>query len=666
MYRSSERRAIAKVATTSYDTPAGIEGPCEFDTHADTCVLGHNFRVLTSTNRSCNVTPFTSSYDPVMDVPIVHAATCFQNPLDGKNHILVINEGLFFGKTMPHSLLNPNQIRYNGHKVQDNPFDESPTAMVLYDSDDELVVPIVYEGTVAMFNSRSPTEKELNTLKHWHLTRKTPWNPQTVRLCSIESSELVPNDIHSWDIEPYDSINLADRFISEVLIHTHVRPDLPYRRGFQSTGRHFQIDAQELSNMWGIGLSTATQTLCATTQKGVRSAVLPLSRRLRTDRFWDKPRLQGKWYTDTVLGREKSITGNTCCQIFTNKNHFIVAYPIDSKAKAGDALSLFIQEYGVPESLTSDGSKEQTGPRTRFMELVRKFDIRHHTSEPYNPRSNAAEGVIREVRRRWYRVLRQQAVPRRLWDFGFKWVCEIMCRTTNSIFALGGRTPFEQVTGETPDISEYVDFQFYDYVWFKDNAGLGAPELGRWLGVSHRIGPAMSYFILKDNCTVISRTTVQRVPEIERTQPQNMTLMEAYNKQIARLIKDDQHILGGYDFGDPSAWKMMPDDDDPEYRDEVVMANDLRPEVDESFTPDMYDDTYLRREVALPRGPGEEPIVGRVTKRLRDANNLPIGLANELPTLDSRMYEVSLKMEQLRLSQRVCLPLWTMRGDDIC
>ena len=34
------------------------------------------------------------------------------------------------------------------------------------------------------------------------------------------------------------------------------------------------------------------------------------------------------------------------------------------------------------------------------------------------------------------------------------------------------RTPLEQVTGETPDISEYLDFSFYDRIWYRDYAGV--------------------------------------------------------------------------------------------------------------------------------------------------------------------------------------------------
>ena len=57
------------------------------------------------------------------------------------------------------------------------------------------------------------------------------------------------------------------------------------------------------------------------------------------------------------------------------------------------------------------------------------------------------------------------------------------------------------------------------------------------------------------------------------------------------------------------------------------------------FDPDMYADTYVNMELAIPRD-GEGPEFARVTKRLRDANGLPIGVANNNPILDTRMYEV--------------------------
>jgi hypothetical protein len=73
------------------------------------------------------------------------------------------------------------------------------------------------------------------------------------------------------------------------------------------------------------------------------------------------------------------------------------------------------------------------------------------------------------------------------------------------------------------DISEYLDFTFYDCVWsYKDNARISNNMFGRWLAVSHQIGNLMSYWILTANGCVISRTTVQRVVNVELVEVQQI------------------------------------------------------------------------------------------------------------------------------------------------
>ena len=74
----------------------------------------------------------------------------------------------------------------------------------------------------------------------------------------------------------------------------------------------------------------------------------------------------------------------------------------------------------------------------------------------------------------------------------------------------------KDVPGETPDISEYLYFSFYDYVSYKENSGLGITAIRRWLGVSHRVGGIMSYWILTQKGTVISKTTVQRLTSLKK------------------------------------------------------------------------------------------------------------------------------------------------------
>jgi hypothetical protein len=304
------------------------------------------------------------------------------------------------------------------------------------------------------------------------------------------------------------------RYISQVQV---LSEDKPPPRTFESKSRHTEVTSTDLSNRWLIGLSTAAQTLKATTQRFARSAILPLSRRYRADRMHLTKRLQGVFATDTLVGtNHPTLDGNKYAQVFSNSQHFIVIYPMASKAMAGQALREFIREYGVPEELHFDGSLEQNGPNTEFTRLIREHGIKVHRSEPHRPQQNPAEGAIRELKRRWYRLVNRYNVPLRLWDYGMRWVTEIMCRTTNSIYSLAGRTPLEAITGETPDISEYLDFGFYDYVWYKDNAGFGPNEVGRWLGVSHNIGNAMSYWILKSTGSIVSRSTVQRITDNEK------------------------------------------------------------------------------------------------------------------------------------------------------
>ena len=76
----------------------------------------------------------------------------------------------------------------------------------------------------------------------------------------------------------------------------------------------------------------------------------------------------------------------------------------------------------------------------------------------------------------------------------------------------------ELMTGETVDIPEWLDFSFWDRIWFHDDPeGYTGPTLGQWLGVSHRVGSALCYFVIKENGQVQSGTTVQHVTKEDMT-----------------------------------------------------------------------------------------------------------------------------------------------------
>ena len=96
----------------------------------------------------------------------------------------------------------------------------------------------------------------------------------------------------------------------------------------------------------------------------------------------------------------------------------------------------------------------------------------------------------------------------------------------------------------------------------------------------------------------------------------------------------------------------------------MITNNELK-DPDETFTPDVYD-TYLNMELAIPQGDSLEPRLARVTKRLKDANGLQIGLVNENPILDTRMYEVEyLDGERMSLAaNNIAVTLLAQIDDD--
>ena len=96
-----------------------------------------------------------------------------------------------------------------------------------------------------------------------------------------------------------------------------------------------------------------------------------------------------------------------------------------------------------------DGAAKQVGKRTEFQSTVRKHAIDFHVTEPHRHNQSKVEGVVWEIRKCWFQVMLKK-IPKQLWDYGIKWVCEVMQHTASTSGDLSRRTALEQLTGETP------------------------------------------------------------------------------------------------------------------------------------------------------------------------------------------------------------------------
>ena len=134
-----------------------------------------------------------------------------------------------------------------------------------------------------------------------------------------------------------------------------------------------------------------------------------------------------------------------------------------------------------------------------------------------------------------------------------------VCSLTYSGAGGNPEVPLAQVAGETQDISEYLDFGFYDRVWFHENASLEPKLPGRWLGISHRTGRLICFFILKSNEQVLSHSLVQRITNLELETENNKAIFAEYDKSIAQRFKEDPKKYDG-DKLDMEYWAHFADD----------------------------------------------------------------------------------------------------------
>jgi hypothetical protein len=195
-----------------------------------------------------------------------------------------------------------------------------------------------------------------------------------------------------------------------------------------------------------------------------------------------------------------------------------------------------------------------------------------------------------------------------------------------------GRTGVERLTGNSVDISEWLDFEFYDIVWYWDgpNRTDENPKLGRWLGIAHRIGSNMCYWVLNDKGNSLARTTVQHVTLIEQ---QNIDIRNKISKFSTRLAQqlDDANFINIPD----QQVQFLQDEDISE--DEVEQNNAVE---HDDFTNDTYDELIGAQIIREYDG---QQVHGRVTKRSRNDVGTLIGTKNDIPLFDTRQYEVQME-----------------------
>ncbi len=289
---------------------------------------------------------------------------------------------------------------------------------------------------------------------------------------------------------------------------------------------------------------------------------------------------------------------------------------------------------------------EQTGKNTEVLKAVRRFQIRLLPAEKGRgtTQNHRAETEIREVKTKWKTRMRENQVPALLWDYGLVYIAEVQL-----LLARGAdqRPEIKKEKGQTIDILEWLDFHFYDRVWYwdqpKTDMTTEQAQIGRWLGIAHRVGSDMTYWVLTESGRVIARSTVQHITISDMATDaiqDRVTLFDA--TLLARLSADNYNIAHPY----PVFYLQ----DDFDVLDSAVDAIPADAEYGDMYQPAKVDaddiefdsfDQYLNSEFMVNQD--GDVATAKVIKRAKDNSGNPIGKRHANPLLDTREYECELE-----------------------
>jgi len=354
-------------------------GTVELDSHADTTCVGKIFKVISYTDRVCEVSPYHPSYKSLMNVPIVQAATAYDDAETGETFILIFNECLHLGDALENTLMNPNQVRAHGITVDDILKHLSPDPKLathsIYVPKEDLKIPLQLKGVISYFSSRYPTENELQTCQWIEMTSAQEWNPNSTSFPDDEAQceramESFDQIDHATPRHIYASITNKQEEIDDAIIAT-----VAVNAATSKNCRGSDQLQDKVSQTFGIGLEMADRTLRATTQLALRHAIHPIHKRYTTKvaqlRY---PRLTGRhgiFHTDTFFVETPTLSTCTIGQMYTNDVDFSKFYPMRRKGEVGDTLIAFMQDIGIPSGLHCDNTKELT--QGRVAEIAKEF-----------------------------------------------------------------------------------------------------------------------------------------------------------------------------------------------------------------------------------------------------------------------------------------------------
>ena len=623
------------------------------DSWADTSCAGKHAHVLEFVEgRTVTAHGFASSLTPIANLSIANVAYAYDTA-DGETFLFIVNNSIYLGDLMEDGLLNPIQCMENNIRIDIRPRRFCPddaSAQTFSVPSLDMILPITYDGVLPFLSVRRPCQEELDTCTRIHITSDVgDWNPHLMDalLAPVSHSPSLP-----MVSEVFNDDYLSDRLIGSVLSSKRVLipdgDDAYSTVSKMATQRSDRLSPEKLSQLWRIGLKTAERTLKASTHQCIRTTGV-LTRRFRTDkahmRFKQLSTHHGEFYADYLKCAVKSIRGFIGGTVYTNKLGFKKFFPMSTEQGEENSSTLrsFIQLIGIPRKLHTDNHNNFA--EGAFKRACRRFGVLQSFTEAHSPWQNRAEPAIGDIKGYARRLMMHTQTPIRLWCFCYEFSADLLSLCATARYDLQGRSSYEHVVGYTPDITEYVSFSWYQWIYYWDQDSK-EKRLGKWLGPAHKIGQALCYYVLIDNAEFIARSSVIPVPDADLLSDEMKTMTTKFTSSVEDKIGNYRQPT--FDVTKPESVYFSAFDD-PIDVDDNVDFTEFTPTgelVDAPISRDQNDayfddlDDYINTHVVVPGRDGATNVLAKIVRRKRDSSGTLVGTSHSNPILDSRIFEL--------------------------
>jgi hypothetical protein len=262
---------------------------------------------------------------------------------------------------------------------------------------EQLQIPFTLEGVIAGFDTRPPTQDELDdNALHIELTSDVEWIPYTFtdslaeeedpiidnfneeKIINLRARRLKVLDSKAAQLKinscmqtlsstqfPFDvqlanevsALSLEDPILRRIAALTTIKAnsEVTIVAAIRNGDVTSEVTPGNVAKRWMVGLETAKNSLKVTTQRGIRSIPNPAIHRFKAQMaHLHYPRLRGMCCADIMEPKIKSIGSHQYAHVIGNGRGYTKAYPMERKNESIYALDDFIKKVGIPEVLLCD------------------------------------------------------------------------------------------------------------------------------------------------------------------------------------------------------------------------------------------------------------------------------------------------------------------------